>query len=350
MPLIIIRNNIALVDAEVLVNTANPEVVVGSGVDSAIYEAAGKDELLKEREKIGHLDYGCVGVTSGGKLKAKYIFHASGPRYIDGNHQEADYLRQCYEKCMELAIEKRCKSIAFPLMGTGSYGYPRKEAFEIATGVFTRYLMKSDILVYLVVFDDKSYGVSASVFPDVKSYVDEHYVGVQLTKEYSISRREKACYSYVSNDEMMDAEPSVPVFAEPSLKKQSSLSSSLSDILDRIKREKSKSFGYYLVDLIESKGMSHSEVYKKANMDKKYFSKIINDKVHPSKLRLLTLAVALELDRNETSDLLSRMDYAFNPGSKVDLVFQCFIEQRRYDIYEIDMALYDLGLPTISIE
>ncbi|MCF0114114.1 MAG: macro domain-containing protein [Erysipelotrichaceae bacterium] len=364
MPLEIIRNDITLVKADAIVNTANPEVFVGSGVDGAIYNAAGKEELLKEREKIGRLAFGEVGVTPAFNLKAKYIFHASGPVYIDGQHNEAQLMQQCYEKCMELAIEKKCKSIAFPLMGTGSYGYPRSEAFSIATTVFTKYLTKSDILVYLVIFDDKSFGVTSSVFPDVKSYIDAHYVEEKIVEEYEPRRRRRAfadayiderdleCYeASICYSEAIDSEPEESLPRKPKANKaftgQVGSKPSYKDLLDEVTKTKEKSFGYYLTDLIYEKGMSNQEVYKNANIDKKYFSKIINDRVHPNKQRMLCLAVALRLDEEETKDFLARMDYAINPSSKSDLIFMCFIENKNYNIYAIDVALYDNGCPTI---
>ena len=167
MPFQIIRNDITKVKADAIVNTANPSVAIGDGVDSAIYKAAGEKDLLAERQKIGYLAPGEVGITPAFNLDAKYIIHASGPWWEGGNKGEAELLRQCYDKSLQLAAKHKCKSIAFPLLATGTYGFPQKLGIEIAVEAFTRFLEDYEMEIFLVVFGAKSVKISGELGEEV---------------------------------------------------------------------------------------------------------------------------------------------------------------------------------------
>lgn len=184
MPFKIIRSDITKVHVDAVVNTANPHVAVGAGVDSAIYAAAGRDRLLKARAKVGTLAAGEVGITKAFDLPARYIIHSSGPAWVDGRHQEPELLRRCYDKALVMAYAHRCKSIAFPLMATGSYGFPKELGIQIAIDAFTSFLQEHEMDITLVVFDDHSYHVSGKWYDDVKSLIDDEYVAEKNLSEY----------------------------------------------------------------------------------------------------------------------------------------------------------------------
>ena len=153
----IVRNDITKIKADAIVNTANPKPCVGSGTDSAIYAAAGKEVLLAERKKIGDIEPGTACSTDAFKLDAKYIIHTVGPAWVDGKHGERDILRSCYANSISLAADLNCNSIAFPLIATGVYGFPKDEALNIALAEIGKFLLIHEMKVILVVFDRTSF-------------------------------------------------------------------------------------------------------------------------------------------------------------------------------------------------
>lgn len=334
----IIRNDITKVKADAIVNTANPEVAIGAGVDSAIYEAAGKSKLLFARKKIGNLNVGEVGITRAFHLEAKYIIHSCGPYWIDGLHQEQEILRQCYDKCLNLAYKHHCKSIAFPLMSTGAYGFPKELGLQIALESFSAFLLQHEIEIILVVFEETAFRLSGKIFEDVREFVDNSYVEHKLQEEYRhdgiCGQREerRRLSSPMVRQEKQNCSPS---FSKIPLK------------LDLYMQQESGSFGEYLQQMINKKGMKNSEVYAAANLTKQYFSKLLKGKVTPSKTKILSLAIALRLNMDETVDFLRMSGYAFSPFSPVDKIFEYFIQNKIYDIYKIDIVLFDYGLPTL---
>ncbi len=183
MPFHIIRNDITKIKADAIVNTANPEVAVGSGVDYAIYKAAGMENLLAEREKIGYLSPGEVGITKAFNLEAKFIIHVSGPRWENASKGEEAILRKCYDKALNLAFENGCESIAFPVISTGTYGFPQKTGIQIAVDAFTSFLEEHEIDITLVVFGDESVKISGEIVDEVSSYIDDSYVKMALAEE-----------------------------------------------------------------------------------------------------------------------------------------------------------------------
>ena len=176
MPFKIIRNDITRVKADVIVNTANPKPIYASGTDMAIYQAAGSDELLAERKKIGCIERGDIAVTGAYALHAKYIIHTVGPIWVDGNHNEFQILESCYAKSLQKALELGCESIAFPLISTGVYGFPKDKALQIAVSVFSRFLFENDMQIILVVFDKKSFQLSGQLVGEIDSYIDANYI------------------------------------------------------------------------------------------------------------------------------------------------------------------------------
>lgn len=392
MPLQIIRNDIVNMEVDAVVNTANPEPVVGRGTDSAIYMAAGYDRLLKARQKIGHIEPGEAALTRGYALPARFIIHTVGPVWRGGDFGERNILRKCYRNALELAEWKRCRSVAFPLISSGCYGFPKDEALEIAVDVIRRFLQDSDMEVYLVVFGRHEYELSGKIYDGVVSYIDDHYVYARKREEYpepvgtnaasfaddrlessavphqaereSRGKNKRAADDYRMNrrkDAMPRYEASAGTYmpygaqnkpksgktekARPGLTSSSSVASGRKGkprSLDEAVAQLGESFPEMLFRLIDEKGMTDVEVYKRANIDRKLFSKIRSKKGYqPGKKTAIALAIALRLNLDQTKDLLSRAGYALSPGNKFDVIVEYFITIGEYDIDRINIVLFD---------
>ncbi len=346
MPFKIIRNDITKVAADAIVNTANPKATYGGGTDSAIYKAAGEKLLLAERKKIGEIERGEVAVTPGFNLNAKYIIHTVGPRWMDGNSGEFKILSSCYEKSLYKAVELGCESIAFPLISTGVYGFPKDRALQIAISVFSRFLMENDMQITLVVFDKKAYQLSSSLIGEVDAYIDSNYVKEKSTTEYSrritrLSRnRLLEDIDELSEEEAYEirlayqAEEACDLMSPPC---EAPMYAYLEDELANI----GGSFHDRLFELIDVSGLDNKEVYKRANLDRKHFSKMQCDKkYHPKKKTVMALCIALKLNLDQSKDLMARADWAFSPSSKVDLIVQKAIIDKQYDIMQLNMVLF----------
>lgn len=367
MPLKIVRNDITHMDnVDAIVNTANPKVAVGSGCDSAIYKAAGMEELLKYRkENIGPKNAGEVFITPGFNLHAKYIIHAVSPTFLAGKNESK--LRLCYKNSLVLAKENDITSVAFPLISSGSFGYPREQALAIAIDEINKFLIGNEMLVYLVVFDEGSSSLASRV-SDIESYIDSHYVSDAIDEEYDEADEVKErlfssddsfpmpyTASYESDEdarlEQRNFAPrSMPPMMHAELlmapSKMRSFDSTQDDSLDERLDHLSDSFSEYLLYLIKNSGMKNSEVYTRAGIDKKVFSKIKNNPdYHPSKMTAMCLCVGAKLNLDQTKDLLSRAGYALSPSDKTDVIFSYFIEKEIYDLIEIDITLEERGLP-----
>lgn len=336
MPFQIIRNDITKVKADAIVNTANPYVAVGDGVDRAIYKAAGKDELLEERRKIGILEPGEVGVTSAFNLNAEYIIHVSDPKWNNGKSGEIDCLRKCYDKALYEAYSRKCESIAFPLLATGSYGFPKELGIQIAVDCFTHFLEEHDMEITLVVFGNDAVNVSGALVDEVRSYIDDDYEDSKLSEEYiceDVDVRNRICS--LGNFKSSTFEPVYEEYSEESLE-------------DDLKSIYTDSFEKHLKQVINKKGLKNSEVYAAANISKQYFSKIMNGQVKPSKEKMLALCVGLRLNIDETIDFLRIAGYALSPISQTDKVVEFFIRKKEYSVIKIDIVLFDYGLEPLT--
>ena len=380
MPFQIIRNDITKVKADAIVNTANPKVAIGSGVDTAIYNAAGKDKLLAARAKIGPLEYGEVAITKAFDLDAKYIIHAVGCWWEGGDKGEVELLRKCYDKALKLAARKRCKSIAFPVMATGCYGFPAEIGMEVAVSSFTRFLEEHDMEIYLVVFDQGTVRVSGELGEEVRSFIDDDYVTEAYEDEYIDQGLPEGLHGSAPTwrmdvaarrpefapTEMDDGVPTGMAYSAPYEAAESAPSArkvkvgapapkmnklmkaeSLDDVLKGIYTD---SFEKHLQKLINKKGLKNSEVYAAANINKQYFSKLLKGQVKPSKEKVLALAVGLRLNMDEAVDFLKIAGYAISPISQTDAVVKYFIEHEQYSVIMIDMVLFDYGLAPLSKE
>lgn len=349
MPLQIIRNDITKVKADIIVNTANPHTIIGSGTDSAIYNAAGADELLAERKKIGNINSGDAAVTPAFGLSAKYIIHTVGPAWEDGKHGECDVLRSCYQKSLALAAELSAESIAFPLIATGVYGFPKDEALSIALSTISKFLLSHDMKVILVVFDRKAFELSGKLVGEIDEYIDEHSVSMILDAGYYdgyenieyIRRRAAQRLEHIKQVEAADdvLDNALP---EPTavLEKMS---------LDQILDDAGETFQQRLLQLIDASGMDDVTVYKKANIDRKVFSRIrckVDYKL--KKKTAVAFAIALQLDLPTMEDLLSRAEIAFSPSNKFDLIILYCVKNGIYDIFEINAILFKYGQPILG--
>ncbi len=358
MPFQIVRNDITKVKADVIVNTANPKPAVGSGTDSAIYHAAGEEQLLAERKKIGYIARGNVMVTPAFNLPAKYIIHTVGPSWEDGNHGERDILHSCYAKSLALADMLKAKSIAFPLIATGVYGFPKDEALSIASEEISKFLQDHDMKVILVVFDRTAFQLSRSLTDEIEEYIDEHGIGVIKEMEYgpggvsalrmrrlnAVERRLKKQHPDISLSEKMDMVQSI-VAAEPFVSAIDVKGKTLDDVL----KNAGKTFQQKLFELILESGMDDVEIYRAANMERKLFSSIRCKKDYkPKKKTVLALSIGLKLDMNKMQELLASAGYALSPSDKSDLIISYFVENKKYNIVDINIALYDKGLEPLG--
>jgi len=385
MPFGIVRNDITNMAVDAIVNTANPHPVIGSGTDAAIHEKAGP-MLLKSRKLIGNIQTCEARITPGFRLPAKYVIYAVGPVWEGGFFHEEELLRQCYDNVLKLAKRHRVKSIAFPLISTGNYGFPKKLALKIAIEAFSAFLMDNEMQIYLVVFSKDAYELSEKLVGDVKSYIGERTAQKKARKEYGFSvsqdyvslrrafDREKpsgdieyARYeppygqsrpvddNFVVGapspcDEDMVCESSVASDAdECTVRPQMRLAPKASrkalfsaDELSNRLKKLDAGFSDRLIQLINESGKKDSEIYKKANIDRKLFSKIKNNPGYkPSKATALAFAIALELNLDDTKDLIGRAGYALSGSSKFDIIIEYFIVHERYDIYEINLMLFE---------
>ena len=347
MPFKIIRDDITKVKADAIVNPANPEPVIGGGVESAIYEAAGKEKLLEARKELGRLQPGKVGVTEAFNLAAKYIIHVSGLYWKGGNSFEARCLKECYEKALKAALDKGCKSIAFPLLGTGTYGFPKDIGLDVAVSTFTEFLEEYEMEITLVVFDNEAVNVSGKLAYEVKSFIDDKYAHEVLETEYKKDRNIERYalpnerFHLLLKEETYDVLDNACTKDTFSAKQPGSLEAALKNIYK-------ESFEKHLQQLINKKGLRNSEVYAAANISKQYFSKLLKGQVKPSKDKMLALAVGLRLNMDETADFLRIGGYALSPISQTDTVVEYFIRKQEYNVLKINIVLFDYGLEPLS--
>ena len=396
----IIRDDITLVSADAIVNTANPEPIYSTGTDTAIYTAAGAEELLAERKKIGDIAPGDARHTPAFALDAKYIIHTVGPAWQGGDAGERETVRRCYENSLALAKRLGCESIAFPLIATGNYGFPKDEALQIAISVFSTFLLRSEMDITLVVFDRESFVLSGGIFSELDAYIDEHYVDERIDEEYAVdrmrsqvvlSKSEKSGKSSFFSDLMrksrsknaaterrrIEPEPEedleeyaceeaapdledidLDICEEPAVEDDlsmvgmsvaASMSAPSLRSLDDLESHVADTWQEMLFRMIDEKGYKPADVYKRANISRKLFSKINSNKDYqPKKDTALAFCIGLQLNIDETKDFLARAGYALSPSSKFDLVLQFYIEKENYDMFEINEVLFDHGLNLIG--
>lgn len=316
MPLQIVRNDITKMKCDAIVNAANSTLLGGGGVDGAIHKAAGKG-LLFECMKLGGCKTGEAKITGGYNLPCKYIIHTVGPVWKGGHFGEEKLLRSCYRESLLLAKKNDCESVAFPLISAGVYGYPKDKALQVAVDEISSFLFENDMTVYIVVFDQKSFNISQKLVSDIREYIDERYVEKHAAME------------------------SIRLTMMPPMAVSNMASKKSLDSLDNALKQIDESFSQMLLRKIDEKGMTDSECYKKANVDRKLFSKIRSD-IHykTSKNTAIAFAIALELDLDETKELLMKAGFALSHSNKFDIIIEYFIVNGNYNIFEINEVLF----------
>lgn len=352
MPLQIIRNDITKVSCDAIVNAANSSLLGGGGVDGAIHKAAGKG-LLAECKGLGGCNTGEAKITGAYNLPCKYVIHTVGPVWKGGKNDEQRLLALCYENSLKLAKDNHCTSVAFPLISSGAYGYPKDKALDVAVSTISRFLLENEMTVYIVIYDKKSYIISENLYSDIKSYIDDNYITEHEPPRRSLFRRmalsrEKPTMSSIhiqtveeiseKTVTMEDEEASAPLFAAPmQAQAMPTAMLSLDDALSQI----DESFSEMLLRKIDEKDMTDSQCYKKANIDRKLFSKIRSDRLYkPSKQTVIAFAIALELPLEETKEMLMKAGFALSHSNKFDIIIEYFIRNNNYNVFEINEALF----------
>lgn len=321
MPLEIVRNDITKMKVDAIVNAANETLLGGGGVDGCIHRAAGP-ELLQECRTLGGCRTGEAKITKAYRLPCQYVIHTVGPVWNGGSHGERELLVSCYRTSLALAKEHSCETVAFPLISSGIFGYPKDQALRVAVDTIGEFLLHNDMTVYIVIFSRTAYQISSKLFADIAEYVDDHYVDA-----HTDSQRERLRRMSVLESRTLSADAAAAPMA--------------ADGLDSLLAHLDSGFSETLLKLIDRSGKKDSEIYKKANVDRKLFSKIRNDPDYkPSKATAIAFAIALELNLDETRDLVARAGYALSASSKFDVIIEYFIRKKKYDIFEINEALF----------
>jgi O-acetyl-ADP-ribose deacetylase len=331
MPLIIMRNDITKMKVDAIVNAANIALKAGGGVCGAIFSAAGNDRLQEECDNIGKCNVGGAVITNGYNLPAKHIIHTVGPIWREGGSGEAKALYNCYTNSLKLASQHKFSSIAFPLISSGIYGYPKEQALQIAISAISEFLVNYEMTIYLVVYDKKAYVLSGKLFSAIEKYIDDNYV-----EEHRLNESRRGISSY-EQQEYYDIQESHQLINDIDSIPAPKGKRSLKDIIGQL----DESFSQMLFRLIDENGMTDVETYKKANIDRKLFSKIRSDKgYNPSKVTAIAFAISLRLSLDETLDLLNKAGYTLSHSNKFDLIIEYFIEDGNYNIHEINEALF----------
>lgn len=372
----IVRNDITKITADAIVNTANPKPKFSSGTDSAVYAAAGAEKLLEERKKIGRIEEGEVAVTPAFDLDAKYIFHTVGPIWKGGNYGEAETVKRCYTNCLNKALELELESIAFPLLATGNYGFPKSDALLLATSVFSNFLAENEMDITLVVFDNESFELSGKIFDGINQFINDNYVEEKINEEYFVcdeaasepdenaggrrsrkhgiglfTGRGKRMAESTGMSAPLSAEAAAPEYkmAGSEMLRNNMAALPVKRSLEDVVKNVSETWSESLLRLITERGYTDTEVYKRANVDRKLFSKIRSNKDYqPKKNTAVAFALALRLNLDETKDFLRRAGYAFSPSSKFDLIIEYSIENGVYDLMLINSALFDHDQPQLG--
>lgn len=339
MTMQIIRNDIVTMQVDVIVNAANTALKKGSGVCGAIFSAAGTQELQEECNRIGKCNVGEAVITKGYNLPSKYIIHTVGPIWRGGSASEATQLYNCYINSLELALKNNCESIAFPLISSGIYGYPKDQAFQIAISAIGEFLLNHEMRVYLVVYDKNSYILSEKLFSSIEKYIDDNYIDEHNATEERKNLEPYELQSELIMEESYQVESPCAPLPKPKKKR------SLKEVVNQL----DESFSQMLLRLIDENGMTDVETYKRANIDRKLFSKIRSNKgYNPSRSTAIAFAIALKLNLDETYDLLRKAGYTLSHSNKFDVIIEYFIIEEIYDIYEINNALFDFKQPHLG--
>lgn len=353
MPLNFIRDDLTRVKADALVTAANEWLAGGGGVDGAIHRAAGP-ELLAECAKLGGCPTGEARITGAGRLPCKFVIHAVGPVWEGGTHGERELLASCYRAALTLAVKHKCKSVAFPLISAGVYGYPKEEALRVAVETIGAFLRGHELEVTLVLFDAASFQAADSRFADIKSYIDDRYVGEHEDAPNLRSRREREAHALslllLEKDVEVHYHEARPARRRPPKPKAPPPAPALKAVpLETVLGKLAESFSQRLLRLIRERGLTDVEAYRRANVSRKVFSKIRSNKdYHPSRATACAFVIALGLSADEARALLLSAGLALSNASKFDLIVQYFVERGETDVLKVNEALFSFGQPLLG--
>lgn len=362
MPYQIIRNDITTMHVDAIVNPTDWIYSGSGGTDEKIHLAAGED-LRRACDVLPPLETGEAIVTDGFRLPCRYVIHTIGPIWTGGDQNERETLIACYRNCLRAAFNLACETVAFPLIASGTFGYPKDQVLRVALETIAEFLMAHEMTVYIVVYDKESYAISKKLHAEIESYIDENYIE---NEESSLSDRilsgkehsgfllnaalpPETCLHAAAAEEVCAPEPKRKAKrTAASLSEKKSINQSEKASLDSMLASMDEGFSSALFRWIDAKGMTDVECYKKANIDKKLFSKIRNPSYRPSKPTILAFAVALELTLEETKALLETAGLALSRSSRFDVIVSFFISNGKYDLWEINETLYQYDLPCLG--
>ena len=342
MPLNIVRQDITNMKVDAVVNTTNEEMKGYSGVDAAIHKKAGV-KLEYACSHIAPLGLGEAKLTPGFDLPAKYIIHTRGPIWEGGLKGEKAILSACYTESLELAVKQNLNSVAFPLISSGAYGYPKDQVLKLAVQVISKFLYHNELTVYLCIYDRTSYEFSKTRFSELSEYMrGDEYADICYSGAAACAPA-PCCSSDNMQASRMNSEGAKATKLRKLFAKEKKTDSTADLSLYEYMQNMDKAFAYKLFDYIDSRGMTDVECYKKANVDKKTFSKIKcnPDTYKPSKQTAVAFAIALRLNIDETQDLLASAGLALSRSFTFDKIIRYFIQKEIYDIFEINEALFE---------
>lgn len=391
MPFTIVRQDITRMNVDAIVNAANPQLAMGGGVCGAIFEAAGPAQLQAACDKVAPIETGGAAITPGFALPAQFVIHAAGPVYYQQDAAESErLLRSAYTESLALAAENDCASIAFPLISSGIFGYPKADALRVATCSIGDFLETHEMDVYLAIYDQAAFELSEQLLGEVESYIDQNYVDehfIERSARLSRFARPLRSKAVADKPETAGAIPSSDANEAEAIAEEATFdgalsadflsdfgSSTLADIpvicadaaiaessmlafdaapaptgLDAVIENLDEPFNATLLRLIDAKGKTDVEVYKRANISRKLFSKIRTGKGYtPGKRTIIALAIALELTLEETNDLLERAGYTLSHSQLFDVIVEFFIVRSKYDIFEINEVLFKYDQPLLG--
>lgn len=348
MPFSIVRSDIARLDVDAVVNAANEGLIAGGGVCGAIFSAAGYEQLQEACRRIAPCPTGSAMVTRGFDLPARWIIHAVGPCWIDGHHGEESLLRRAYRSALDQAARLQVASVAFPLISAGIYGYPPAAALDVACEEIARFLSDrvgtdaGDMRVLLAIYDRRAFAASLDCYDEVALCIQD----AQGEESFF------ACDSAVCAEA---AEKSCDLGFGPGFDLDLDLQAlaasraideaEIAELLNKL----DASFSQAVLSLIDARGLTDVEVYKRANLSRQLFSKIRRDQGYkPTKATAVALAIALELSLDECDDLLERAGFSLSTSSKFDVIVHYFIERECYDIYKLNAMLFAFDQPLLG--
>lgn len=376
MPFSIVRDDISRVHADVLVNAANVRLAPGGGVCGALFSAAGFDEMRAACEAIGGCATGDAVATPAFNLPARWCVHAVGPIWRGGRAHEEELLHRCYRSAFARAVELGARSVAFPLISAGIYGFPVERALAIAREEVAAFLRHHDeVALTLVVFERAVVQMGNALVEQVQEYIDDEYVDSSSFMRRDMGELERELQWTEDASAPLSVEMAEPVALPECLQEDdasiaaprpfvaanirmpgaampgapSRAGATLDAEIAQLVATLDAPFSTTLLALIDARGMTDAEVYHRANISCQLFSKIRgNESYRPSKQTVVALAIALELDMSATQDLLARAGFTLSKSSKFDVIVRFFIERGIYDLFQLNEVLFAYDLPLVG--